>query len=58
MLLFSGERSNFLYKFRPKSGISQIFGKVPINKEFEVRIDDLEINVMLDGTTIYTLRED
>jgi len=38
----------FLYKFRPKPGVSQIFGKVPVDKEIEVRITDHDIKVM-DG---------
>lgn len=45
----------FLYKFRPKPGVSQIFGKVPMNEEFEVRISDLRITVMADDTNICTL---
>jgi hypothetical protein len=38
--------ATFLYKFRPKPGVSQIFGKVPVDKEIEVRISDREITVM------------
>jgi hypothetical protein len=48
---------SFLYKFRPKAGISQIFGKVPVNKEFEVRINDHEIVVMSDDREVCTLRK-
>jgi len=40
---------NFLYKFRPKVGVSQIFGKVPVNKEYEVKINDHEIVVLSDN---------
>jgi hypothetical protein len=45
----------FLYKFRPKLGISQIFGKVPIDEEFEVRINDHRIIVMIGSTERCTL---
>lgn len=45
----------FLYKFRPKPGVSQIFGKVPVNKEFEVRINDHRIEVLCEGAPMCTL---
>ncbi len=45
----------FLYKFRPKPGISQIFGKMPIDEEFEVRINDHKIIVMAGSTERCTL---
>jgi hypothetical protein len=45
----------FLYKFRPKPDISQIFGKVPVNKEFEVRINDHRIEVLCEGIPTCTL---
>ena len=45
----------FLYKFRPKPGISQILGKVPVDKEIEVRITDHAINVMDGQQEICTL---
>jgi len=47
----------FLYKFRPKPGVSQIFGKVPVNKEFEVKINDHEIVVMSDSNEVCTLQK-
>jgi len=47
----------FLYKFRPKPGISQIFGKVPLDEEFEVRINDQQIAVLVEGNSICTLEE-
>ena len=47
----------FSYKFRPKPGVSQIFGKVPVDKEFEVVIDDRSIKVMSDGRTACTLEK-
>jgi hypothetical protein len=47
---------DFLYKFRPKPGISQIFGKVPLNVEFEVKISDREIIVLGGGKSICTLQ--
>jgi len=39
----------FLYKFRPKPGISQIFGKIPVNNEFDVTINDQRIDVTVNG---------
>ena len=39
----------FLYKFRPKPEISQIFGRIPVNKEFEVKINDRLIEVVIDN---------
>jgi hypothetical protein len=47
----------FLYKFRPKPNVSQIFGKVPVNKEFEVKINDHEIVVMSDNNRVCTLQK-
>lgn len=40
------DTETFLYKFRPKPGISQIFGKIPVEKEFEVCITDHDIRVV------------
>jgi len=45
----------FLYKFRPKPAVSQIFGKVPVDKDFEVRINDHRITAMAANTEICTL---
>jgi hypothetical protein len=39
----------FLYKFRPKPGISQIFGRIPVDKEFDVKINDRLIEVVING---------
>jgi hypothetical protein len=46
----------FQYKFRPKPRVSQIFGKVPIDKEFEVLINDRMITVMAANENICTLQ--
>lgn len=46
----------FLYKFRPKPGISQIFGKVPMNEEIQVRISDREIVITRGDSTIATFK--
>jgi len=46
----------FQYKFRPKPGVSQIFGKVPVDQEFEVLINDRQITVMSAGNSICTLQ--
>jgi len=45
----------FLYKFRPKVGVSQIFGKVPVDKEFEVRVVDRKITVTAGNISICTI---
>lgn len=42
----------FLFKFRPKPGVSQIFGLVPVTDEFDVRITDREIVVTRGATTV------
>jgi hypothetical protein len=44
----------FLFKFRPKPGVSQIFGRVPDPNEIEVRISDKRITVMRENITIAT----
>lgn len=36
----------FLFKFRPKPGVSQIFGRVPVEGEVTVRMTDRELTVM------------
>jgi hypothetical protein len=48
-------RGSFLYKFRPKKGISQIFGKIPINDEFGVEITDHRIIVKRADKQVYSL---
>ena len=51
------ETGTFLYKFRPKPGISQIFGKVPVDEDFQVRINDHAISVTrgaLEGGNSFT----
>ncbi len=51
----SPETGAFLYKFRPKPGVSQIFGKVPMDNEFEVRINDKRIAVMVGEKEMGTI---
>lgn len=46
----------FLYKFRPKLGISQIFGRIPVNNEFDVKINDHLIEVVINGKKACTLQ--
>ena len=46
----------FLYKFRPKPGISQILGRIPVDKEFDVRINDHAIEVEVCGKRACTLQ--
>lgn len=56
IVTFSGSQSgSFLYTFRPKPGVSNIFGKVPVDDEFEVRIDDQSILVMRNYQHVATL---
>ena len=50
----------FLYKFRPKPEISQIFGRILANnenKEFEVKIDDRHIEVIIITKTSNTFEK-
>jgi hypothetical protein len=47
----------FLYKFRPKPGVSQIFVKIPVNNEFNVRINDHQINVTVNDKSTCTLEK-
>lgn len=46
----------FLYKFRPKPGVSQIFGKVPVVADTEVRVKDHEMVVTQNGVPIVTMQ--
>ncbi len=55
IVTFSGESDGgFLFKFRPKPGVSQIFGKVPVPGEVEVKINDQSIRVNRGNTTLVT----
>lgn len=47
---------DFLYKFRPKPGVSQIFGRVPVVDDIEVRVKDHEMSVTRAGTPIVTMQ--
>jgi hypothetical protein len=47
----------FLFKFRPKPGISQIFGRVPVDEEWSVRISDARIVVERGGIMVVTLED-
>ncbi len=51
------DAGTFLYKFRTKPGISQIFGRVPIDKDIEVRITDraIEVREAIDGVIDYEI---
>lgn len=46
-----GTTGDFLYKFRPKPGVSQIFGQIPIDRELTVIIRDRQIRVT-DGESV------
>jgi hypothetical protein len=39
------DEGGFLYKFRPKPGVSQIFGKVPLDDEVVIHVRDRSITV-------------
>lgn len=45
----------FLFKFRPKPGVSQIFGQVPVVGEVAVRITDHVLEVMRGDQPVATL---
>lgn len=46
----------FLFKFRPKPGVSQIFGRVPVEGEVEVRITDHLLAVTRGGQNVATFQ--
>jgi hypothetical protein len=46
-----------LYKFRPRPGVSQISGKVPLNGEFQVKITYGSIIVSVDGRQIANIEK-
>jgi len=50
------ETGTFLYKFRPRPNVSQIFGTIPIDRETEVRITDHEIKVVAVGVDVCTIQ--
>jgi hypothetical protein len=57
IVTFSGPANGaFSYKFRPKPGVSQIFGTVPVNNQTEVVINDREICVYVNGQRGMTFR--
>lgn len=45
----------FLFKFRPKPGVSQIFGQVPVQGEVAVRINDHLLAVKRGEQSVATL---
>jgi hypothetical protein len=49
------DAGTFLFKFRPKPGVSQIFGKIPATGEIEVRVSDRSITVTREGKPMATL---
>jgi hypothetical protein len=57
IVTFAQEGSGvFLFKFRPKPGVSQIFGHVPVEGEVTVRITDRELIVMRGDQRVATFR--
>jgi len=55
IVTFAQEGSGvFLFKFRPKPGVSQIFGRVPVPGEVTVRITDRELVVMRGDQRVVT----
>ena len=58
IITFSRENDGtFLYKFRPKIGVSQVFGKIPINEEFEIKINDRAIAINRSNVTVVTFQK-
>jgi hypothetical protein len=55
IVTFGEESGGFLFKFRPKPGISQIFGHVPVEDEIAVHINDRSIRVNRGENTMATL---
>jgi len=48
------ETGAFLFKFRPKPAVSQIFGHVPIDDELQVHINDRDIRVTRGEDVVVT----
>jgi hypothetical protein len=56
IVTFAQETSGaFLFKFRPKPGVSQIFGQIPVQGEVAVRITDHQLAVMRGDQPVATL---
>lgn len=55
IVTFGDETGGFLYKFRPKPGVSQIFGRIPVPDEIEVHINDHSLRVLRGGQLMTTL---
>lgn len=55
IVTFGDEEGGFLFKFRPKPGVSQIFGKVPSDGEVTVHISDKQLAVERGDQTIVTV---
>jgi hypothetical protein len=55
IITFGDTDGGFLFKFRPKPGVSQIFGRVPIKDELHARINDHNLQVMRGDEAIATL---
>ncbi len=56
IVTFTHEESGaFLFKFRPKPGVSQIFGRIPAQDEVAVRVTDHDLKVSRSGVPIVTI---
>jgi hypothetical protein len=55
IVTFGEAGGGFLFKFRPKPGVSQIFGRIPISDELVVHIKDRSIRVMHGDQPIVTM---
>jgi hypothetical protein len=55
IVTFSEADGGFLFKFRPKPGVSQIFGRTPIDGEMSVHITDRSMRVMRGDQVVVTL---
>jgi hypothetical protein len=56
IVTFASNSGGFLFKFRPKPGVSQIFGVVPVDSVFEAHCSDRQVRVLRDGHPFVTLR--
>jgi hypothetical protein len=55
IITFGEADGGFLFKFRPRPGVSQIFGRVPIKDELHAHINDHKLHVMRGDQSIVTL---
>lgn len=54
VVTFSAEDGGFLFKFRPKPGVSNIFGRIPVQDEVHIHISDSRVRVMRGEVPVVT----